>query len=73
MLSILITAPTTGQTRGYSSMVKSVEDFPVDMYEDVVAEYCLDAPDWIPTGVTKRIPSPNNIRISQALFHRRGA
>lgn len=49
---ILISQRVTGQTPGYSPMSKDLQAFPADYKEDAFAEYCLDAPLYLPCGNT---------------------
>lgn len=49
---VLIGQRTTGQTIGLAHMSKDVQAFPAHYTEDVFAEYCLDAPTYIPNGST---------------------
>ena len=48
----VVATKVTGQTRGYPHLVSDPVNFPCTIKKDVIAEGCLDAPDWIPTGAT---------------------
>ena len=48
----LISAPVTGQRAFFSFQSKDTENFPCNFREDVFSEGCLDAPDYIVSGIT---------------------
>lgn len=66
MRHVIVSCPRTGQTPLYSSMLQPWAEQHVA--EKGIECYCLDAPDYIPTGKTHTVGSGQH-RMGQALFN----
>lgn len=64
----LISAPMTGMVNFYSPMM---QEWAKQTWDNRDVEcYCLDAPDYVPTGITHTV-GKGQLGIGQAMFARR--
>ena len=67
---ILVSVSITGQTPFFSTMMQQWAA--QNCFDRDIECYCLDAPDYIPTGATRCVGS-GSARMGQALSQRRDA
>mgnify|MGYP001338140442 CR=1 FL=1 len=65
---ILVSVSTTGQTPFFSTMVQQWAA--QNCFDRDIESYCIDAPDYIPTGVTRCV-GRGTVVLAQALSNTR--
>lgn len=68
MRHTIVSVSTTGQTPFFSTMLQQWAA--QNCFDRDIESYCIDAPDYIPTGKTHTVGSGQH-RMGQAEFHTR--